>query len=348
VLGVAAECGELASTTSPTDGGPSEAAPLDGSADEAAAPSDAGLVVPSCSPCVGATVVTSPGITSFAIDATNVYWTNATAVSKCPLSGCTEPTVLAFQPNAGAVHVADGVVYWRSVGGIARCGTTCTNDETTFFTSTVPAISAFDVAAGRAFIALHDNDGGILTCAANDCSDAGMFAAFQPNPWSVVADDASVAWLDRGMEINPHKAIFYLDASVRECDVGGCEAGAGFVSAGSTPTGLAMNASSVFWADGHTLYGCARSGVRRSAERGRDVRERAAARGRRRRRQRIRPRRRRPERHHLARHPNAARRVARAVALTHEQSGGPLTLALDATDVYWVGAQGTAIVATPK
>jgi len=25
-----------------------------------------------------------------------------------------------------------------------------------------------------------------------------------------------------------------------------------------------------------------------------------------------------------------------------------LTLALDATDVYWVGAQGTAIVATPK
>jgi len=73
----------------------------------------------------GATILSSgPTPTSIAVDATSVYWTDATGnVLAMPVAGGAPRTIASGQPLPTSLLVFDGNVYWRDVGCTPDGGT---------------------------------------------------------------------------------------------------------------------------------------------------------------------------------------------------------------------------------
>jgi len=206
-----------------------------------------------CQPVVLVTVP-QPGISSFAVDGTSVYWTsqftytdsglviyNSGTVSKCSLEGCTSPTVLASgQKYPDAIWVGGPDLYWNNLNGFAtmHCGTSCTDDATTYFAWEDGSESFFgwgespDLAIGATSVFVS-TAGGILECARDACPTPTVFVT-QPNPVEVALTDAGVYWVNLGEEVGG-KSPGYIDGGVNGCPRTGCP--------DATPTSLANHLS---------------------------------------------------------------------------------------------------------
>ena len=228
-------------TTTTEASSPVEAGALDGSADSGAA-----------TPVVLADDQNSPAY--LALDATNVYWTNAgtaggatsgPVVAACAKSGCAGgPSTLWSGPYGDvgelAVQGLDGPVYWADASSrqIVQCaGGGCGGSPA----AVVGAVGVPSVAADAFDLAWATSDGSVFYCARGDCPGSQVLlvpGAASGGPSAVATDASNVYWTasDTGQ--------------VMKCSKSGC-AGAPTVLASNQdhPSTLVVDSTNVYWID---------------------------------------------------------------------------------------------------
>jgi hypothetical protein len=177
--------------------------------------------------CAQGTVFAQGSAGTFALDATNVYWTGAGPaqgsgyapgiVFSCPKSGCTQPTILAQGPMSnplnvptygwsGPLAVDSTSVYWEEQG------TYGSGDGT--------------------------GNGSLMTCAIAGCATPTVLAQGLPLPDLIAADGSHVYW--SGSYVG-----------VQKCDVVSCSQAS--TIAPTDPSGITnfvVDATSVYWTTG--------------------------------------------------------------------------------------------------
>jgi hypothetical protein len=217
------------------------------------------------------------GVSSFAIDATSVYWTTAWSgnggdsalasgtVSKCPIAGCSgNPTMLATrQYVAENISLTGTTLYWLdyNAGSLMQCGIDCNDDATTFFKGPYFPGQSFAANATEAFFSGSMGSGLIEQCPVSGCGTPAPFASGQQTLGDIVVTDAGVYWTNLVIMARG-KAFIEVDAGVLTCPVGGCDDGGPTVLAGglSQPTGLVVNGTTAYWAQGNSVVSCSVTG----------------------------------------------------------------------------------------
>ena len=115
----------------------------------------------------------------------------------------------------------------------------------------------------------HDCSGG--ACQAGACIPlpAGVLATGQHEPIAIAVDSSNVYWLNLGYLVGPGGKLgfYYEGGQVMKCAIGGCGnsptvLGSGWTQAAlyPTPSGLTLDARSVYWLGGGNVLSCAISG----------------------------------------------------------------------------------------
>ncbi len=219
------------------------------------------------------------GISGFAIDASNVYFTTASAtnadgslsprggtVSRCPLSGCIgSPTVIATgQSYPQQIAVNGSALYWFNDNSFSlmRCGLDCQDNATTFFT--LPNIAPLGFAVTENSVFFTSPYAGLVEgCAAGGCADAAVtLASGQLQPSQIATDGTDLAWLDQGIQhITGLKDLSFSDAGVSSCPVAGCDAGVRTLSSlTSGGSSVAVQNGIVYWANTGSILSCPATG----------------------------------------------------------------------------------------
>jgi hypothetical protein len=215
------------------------------------------------------------GISSFAIDATSVYWTTSETtsglpppsngtVSKCPLTGCAgAPTVLATgQDFPQDIVVTGSTLYWLDYNApaLVRCSTDCSDNPTTFNTWSEIWLGAFAVNDTQAYFTGMNGAGLVQECPSSGCTAPTTFASGQADPNDMVVGDANLYWLDFGISSGA-KTPMYSDGGVMTCPLGGCDGGPTALATGlSDPRSLVVNGATAYWADGESVLACSVNG----------------------------------------------------------------------------------------
>jgi hypothetical protein len=101
----------------------------------------------------------------------------------------------------------------------------------------------------------------IEQCPVSGCGTPAPFASGQQTPGDIVLTDAGVYWTNLVIMARG-KAFIEVDAGVLTCPVGGCDDGGPTVLAGglSQPTGLVVNGTTAYWAQGNSVVSCSVTG----------------------------------------------------------------------------------------
>jgi hypothetical protein len=215
---------------------------------------------------------TSLGVSSFAIDSTSVYWTQASTgsggpippsgiVSKCPIAGCTSPptTLATAQAYPQGIWVGGPNLYWLddNAATLMQCSVDCNDNAMTFHQWSGIGPGGFAATATGAFL----SSGGIVyECPASGCASPATFASGQATPVDIVLSGADVYWINGGT-LTGGKAVQYVDGGVMTCPVEGCDGGPTTLASGlSYPSGLAVNGTTAYWAQGNSIFACSITG----------------------------------------------------------------------------------------
>jgi hypothetical protein len=137
----------------------------------------------------------SPGIGALAVDATNVYWSDATGVEACAVGGCNgQPTTLVAAPPAYALVTDGKSLYFTDYnnGFVYECPNTgCA--QPTILASGQSGPSNLAVDGANVYWA---NQGGtIMRCDLGGCAQGPVtMATGQDNPARLVLDDTRIYW----------------------------------------------------------------------------------------------------------------------------------------------------------
>jgi hypothetical protein len=214
-----------------------------------------------------------PGVSSFAIDSTSVYWTTAYTgadggvapsngtVSKCPLAGCAgAPTVLATgQSFPRELVVGGSTLYWLdfNAGAIMSCGVDCSDNAASLYTWPQIWEGTFAVTDTQAFFTGPNGADSVLECPLSGCSNPTMFASNQPTPRDFAVAGTSLYWIDYGVALTQRKVISYSDGGVMSCPIAGCDGGPTALASGlSQPASLVVNGDAVYWVQGTAIVSC--------------------------------------------------------------------------------------------
>jgi len=221
----------------------------------------------------------SHGITGFAIDATNVYFTVGSlmnagdpeafsygTVSKCPLSGCTgSPTVIATGQNyPQQIAINGSALYWFNYNAatLMRCALNCADDATPLFTLPELQPLGFAVTANSIFFT-SPYAGLVEECSAAGCADAGVtLASGQLQPTEIATDGTELAWSNWGIQhTSGLKNLTYSDGGVLSCPVAGCDAGVRTLSSlTNLGSSVVVESSTVYWYDAGSILSCPATG----------------------------------------------------------------------------------------
>ncbi len=144
----------------------------------------------------------------FAVDGTNVYWTNrsnGSEVYSCAKTGCSSGTLIA--DGQGGVNAPEGIatdgknVYWANSGSgtIQQCAVTGCNDQPTTLATAQnnPLRVATD---GVNVYWVEQGAGNVRKCAVGGCSNKPTtLASGQTSPSSIAVDSTSVYWVEYGV-----------------------------------------------------------------------------------------------------------------------------------------------------
>jgi hypothetical protein len=220
-----------------------------------------------------------PGVSSFAIDGTSLYWTtfytgtdgslspqNGT-VSKCPLAGCADaPTLLATRQSfPEKLLVRGSTLYWldNNAGSAMRCSVDCNDDAVVL--QQWPAISSvgdFTVNSTTLFFSFFgpNNDDLVQECSTTGCANPVTFASGQTTPTDMATNAMNLIWIDLGVATGG-KATMFLDGGVMTCPLQGCDGGVTTLAAGlNYPNSLAADDATAYWAQAGSVLACAVSG----------------------------------------------------------------------------------------
>lgn len=214
----------------------------------------------------------SLGVSSFAIDATSVYWTQASTatnaptimptgtVSKCPITGCTgAPTTLATgQAYPQGIWLGGPNLYWLDYNAatLMQCTVDCNDDATTFHKWPSIGPGGFAASATEAFISYG---GAVEQCPTSGCGTPTTFASGQ-NPRDIALSGAGVTWIDLGT-LTGGKAVVFVDGGVMNCPLDGCDGGPTVLaSALSYPNSLVVNGPTAYWAQSNSVLACSVAG----------------------------------------------------------------------------------------
>ena len=223
-------------------------------------------------PAVLLATVPYPGVSSFAIDSTSLYWTTSYTgtdggieprngtVSKCPIAGCAgDPTVLATSqayPQSLVVHGTN--LYWLdySVGALMRCGIDCADDAKALHTWPEIWLGDFAVSDTEAFFSGANGVDTVEQCPLSGCDSSTTFASNQPTPKDLAVAASNLVWIDYGTVVVGRKVMTYVDGGLMTCPVTGCDGGATLASGLSYPSGLAVQDDTAYWVQGTTIVAC--------------------------------------------------------------------------------------------
>jgi hypothetical protein len=232
-----------------------------------------------CQPAV-LVAVPSPGIGSFAVDATSVYWTRLWTgndagpvptngiVAKCPINGGTgSPTMLATgQDFPESILVSGSTLYWLdyNAASLMQCSVDC-NDDSTTFQRWWPYIWSGGFAASATEVFFSGGGlsgyGLVQQCPVGGCSTPTTFASQQQTPSAMVISGADLYWIDRGTMLTEYKDVSYVDGGVMTCPVDGCDGGPTPLATGlSYPNGLVVSRTKAYFAQGSSVLACSVTG----------------------------------------------------------------------------------------
>jgi hypothetical protein len=191
--------------------------------------------------------VTSPG-DSVATDGTNVYWSNATDVMQCPITGCSQPIRLATGMNSAFSLVVDATsVYWvepstNSGGNVMKCAIGGAGGPNVVYADAfVPGSVAVDATGiywtDVAGSGTSQGQGQVQTCPLGGCAGAPLvLASNQSYPTQVKTSSNYVFWLTESG--NP---------SVLRCEKSGCASAPTFAATNlPQPTGLLVDEANLY------------------------------------------------------------------------------------------------------
>jgi hypothetical protein len=217
----------------------------------------------------------SPGIGSFAIDATSVYWTTSWldgsaailasgTVSKCPIAGCSgAPTTLATgQQFPESIWVRGNALYWRdyNAASIMRCSVDCNDDPSTFLKWTTIGYAGFVPTETQVFFTGDPGSGLVEECPASGCSSPTTFASGQQAPDELAISGTDLYWLDLGTVLSMGKVVEYVDGGVMKCPLSGCADAAALATGLSYPSSLAVDGKNAYWAQENSVVACGVAG----------------------------------------------------------------------------------------
>ncbi|CAN5278762.1 hypothetical protein BH09MYX1_BH09MYX1_02930 [soil metagenome] len=226
-------------------------------------------------PTVIANSPSASAVEGIVVDSSFVYTSSTNFIERCPIGGCSVPTILGFTGVVRALALDGLTLYWGDLSGsISSCATAgCGNNPTIVGTgSGFPAGLALDstdvywtsstagnvykcpktgcsgsptiVASNQTFLqgiavdstALYWADGSaVLTCSKSNCVPTALVSN-QTAPTSIVLDGANVYWTDT------------LAGTIMKCAKTGCGGNATVIAAGQTDLRkLAIDATTAYW-----------------------------------------------------------------------------------------------------
>jgi hypothetical protein len=181
-----------------------------------------------------------------AVDAQYVYFASSMpggSVSRCPLSGCTTPTVLASNLATPSRLVIDAQrVYWANYGdgSIDSCDKLngCSSGPTIIATQqgSPVGIAVDGTSVYWANAVSVANGGSVSSCPLSGCPSSGpnVIAPSEDYPFAVAVDTTGVYWVT-------------TDGDVRFCSQGGCAQPKTLASNQGNLENLALWAGNVYW-----------------------------------------------------------------------------------------------------
>jgi hypothetical protein len=269
-------CGRVVADDALTDASPTDAAAADASSsidasatDSAPADATAFTTYLPCTSCDASVVLAEAGARYLAADETNVYWSangqqNFSAViSKCPIGACV-PDVL-FTGYAARIAL-NGTSLYAWTQSIAYACTTDGCDGGTILSAMLnDGVFGFAAAGASVFwseqLSFDWDHAKLRTCAPSSCDAGATFAANQPAPRDVVADDASVFWINLGEPVDGGiDWIDYGDGGIFSCAMGACDGGVELAAHQTNAHSLVANSSSVLWISNGSIFRCKKTG----------------------------------------------------------------------------------------
>ncbi len=206
-------------------------------------------------------IPTSPS--ALAVDATNVYWTEQTAVRACAIGGCgCSPTTIATGVNQPpGVAAAAGSAFWTVwahgapyTGTVETCPITgCVGGPTILAHAQGGPLGLVSDGTDVSWVDTYANNGSLMMCPVGGCNGAptqlwASTGVTGGNPIGVVGDATRLYWTNGG------------PGSVMECQKADCPGTLITLASGrNRPSGIAVDGADVYWREDN-VYKCAIGG----------------------------------------------------------------------------------------
>lgn len=264
-------CGREAPDIGPNDASePTEVSITDATIIDAStidASVDAPAITPfvPCTTCDASTVVIGANAAAIAVDESTVYWSTSAqqgwyTISKCAIGACTPETLIAHGQRNIVLEGSNLFAWWIIVVG---CATDC-SDGGTILNATIPGVQGFAASGASAFWSAghgFDLQASVMECDPGSCDAGVAFAANQPAPRDIAADDASVYWINFGGAVDGGLDwVDYADGGIMTCAIGACDGGVELAAHQTYASSLVTNTTTVFWIEGTSILACAKSG----------------------------------------------------------------------------------------
>jgi hypothetical protein len=142
------------------------------------------------------------------------------------------------------------------------CDTNCSDNAVAFLQwPKIEADVGYVASASSVFVttgASGGPPGAILACPSSGCPSPATLVTGQQAPTQIVTDGTSLYWLNLGALVGG-KVEYFVDGGVAKSDISGTNP-TSVASGYASPTGLAVDATNVFWAAGDTIFACSTMG----------------------------------------------------------------------------------------